>query len=84
MFFSVSSENKRDHRTIEEVLAESRAKKKQKVDGTSSEQLGTSDNKEFTSGAGEALEHEHTSVVSSETNSSLPVSKVLKDNSASS
>ena len=48
------------------------------------EQLGTSDYKEPTSWAGETLEHEHTSVVSSETNSSLSVSKVLKDNSASS
>ena len=84
MFFSVSSENKRDHRTIEEVLAESRAKKKQKVDGTSSEQLGTSDNKEPTLGAGETFEYEHKSVRSSENNSSLPLSKALKDNSASS
>ena len=47
MFFSFSSENKRDHRTIE-VLAESRAKKKQKVDGTCTMQLRISDNKEPT------------------------------------
>ena len=56
MFFSVSSENKRDLRTIE-VLAESRAKKKQKVHGTCTEQLGISDNKEPTLEAGETLEH---------------------------
>lgn len=31
-FLSVPSENKRDHRTIEEVLAETRAKKKLKTE----------------------------------------------------
>ena len=56
MFFSVSSENERDHRTIE-VLSESIDKKKQKVDGTCTEQLRISDSKEPTLEAGEILEH---------------------------
>ena len=30
--FPVSSENKRDHRTIEQVMADSKAKKKQKLE----------------------------------------------------
>ena len=40
-----------------ELLAESRAKKKQEVDGTCSKQLGISDNNEPTLEAGETLEH---------------------------
>ena len=42
-FVSVSSENKRDQRTIEQVLAESRAKKKLKTEhNTSAESTNTS------------------------------------------
>lgn len=36
MNFSVTSENKRDRRTIEQVMAESKARKKQKMDPLSS------------------------------------------------
>lgn len=39
---SVSSENKRDRRTIEEVMAESRARKKQKTEGATDD--ATQDN----------------------------------------
>ena len=35
-FLSVSSENKRDQRTIEQVLADTKARKKQKLDANQS------------------------------------------------
>jgi len=37
MLFSVTSENKRDRRTIEQVMADTRAKKKIKTEGSNQE-----------------------------------------------
>ena len=43
LFFSVPSENKRDRRTVEQVLADSRAKKKLKTDHLTSSEVPLQD-----------------------------------------
>ena len=73
---AVSSENKRDHRTIEEVLAETRAKKKQKLDEANGQQ--SADNEPVCSQTGSSGIHsdKDRSVNSREVNNTLVSSSI--------
>ena len=60
LLFPVSSENKRDHRTIEQVMADSKAKKKQKLEHGSVKQLENSEESLLVSDVSISKDNENT------------------------